>query len=126
MSFVIEDVLVRDDPQGRPVPLVLDSPHSGNVYPRDFGFVCPFRALRQAEDTHVDELIAMAPEHGATVISALFPRSYIDVNRAIDDIEPELLASPGPNRSTRARRASPAWGWSAACAGPACRCTTGG
>lgn len=96
MSFVIEDVLVRDDPQGRRVPLILDSPHSGNIYPRDFGFVCPFRALRQAEDTHVDELIAMAPEHGATVISALFPRSYIDVNRAIDDIEPELLASPWP------------------------------
>ena len=60
MSFVIEDVLVRDDPQGRRVPLILDSPHSGNVYPRDFGFVCPFRALRQAEDTHVDELIAVS------------------------------------------------------------------
>jgi len=96
MSFVIEDVLVRDDPQGRRVPLVLDSPHSGSVYPRDFGFVCPFPALRQAEDTHVDELISAAPELGATMISALFPRSYIDVNRAIDDLEPELLDGPWP------------------------------
>ena len=60
MSFVIEDVLVRDDPQGRRVPLILDSPHSGSIYPRDFGFVCPFRALRQAEDTHVDELFSTA------------------------------------------------------------------
>ena len=96
MSFVIEDVLVRDDPQGRRVPLVLDSPHSGSIYPRDFGFVCPFRALRQAEDTHVDELFSAAPEMGATLISALFPRSYIDVNRAIDDLEPELLDAPWP------------------------------
>jgi len=96
MSFVIEDVLVRDDPPGRRVPLLLDSPHSGSVYPPDFGFVCPFRTLRQAEDTFVDELILRAPETGATVISALFPRSYIDVNRAIDDLEPELLNAPWP------------------------------
>ncbi|EWY39944.1 N-formylglutamate amidohydrolase [Skermanella stibiiresistens SB22] len=96
MSFVIEDVLVRDDPVGEAVPLVLDSPHSGIVYPRDFSFVCPFRALRQAEDTHVDELVASAPEAGAILIRALFPRSYIDVNRAVDDIEPELLDGPWP------------------------------
>ncbi|WP_158044572.1 N-formylglutamate amidohydrolase [Skermanella pratensis] len=96
MSFVIEDVLVRDDPVGQAVPLVLDSPHSGSVYPRDFNFVCPLLALRQAEDTYVDELVSAAPEAGATLIAALFPRSYIDVNRAIDDIEPELLDGPWP------------------------------
>jgi N-formylglutamate amidohydrolase len=96
MSFVIEDVLVRDDPSGERVPLVLDSPHSGTVYPADFHFVCPLPALRQAEDTYVEELFAGAPEYGATLISALFPRSYIDVNRAIDDLEPELLDGPWP------------------------------
>jgi N-formylglutamate deformylase len=96
MSFVIEDVLVRDDPVGARLPLVLDSPHSGNRYPSDFGFICPFGALRQAEDTHVDELYAAAPEFGATFLSALFPRSYIDVNRAFDDIEPQLVDGPLP------------------------------
>jgi len=96
MSFVIEDVLVRDDPLGERVPLVLDSPHSGMIYPRDFRFVCPLPVLRQAEDTHVDELFSAAPEAGATLISALFPRSYIDVNRPVDDIEPELLAGKWP------------------------------
>jgi N-formylglutamate deformylase len=96
MSFVIEDVLVRDDPSGERVPLVLDSPHSGTVYPADFHFVCPLPDLRQAEDTYVEELFAGAPEYGATLISALFPRSYIDVNRAIDDLEPELLDGSWP------------------------------
>lgn len=91
MSFVIEDVLVRDDPVDARLPLVLDSPHSGSRYPADFGFICPFGMLRQAEDSHVDQLYGAAPEFGATFLAALFPRSYIDVNRAFDDIEPELV-----------------------------------
>ncbi len=96
MSFVIEDVLVRNDPIGRRLPVLFDSPHSGLSYPRDFAFTCPLATLRQAEDTHVDELFAQAPEHGATLLCALFPRTYIDVNRAVDDIDPDLLDGPWP------------------------------
>lgn len=96
MSFVIEDVLVRDDPAGERLPLVFDSPHSGTRYPADFGFVCPLATLRQAEDTYVDELFAAAPEHGATLLSALFPRSYIDLNRSLEDLEPELVDGAWP------------------------------
>jgi N-formylglutamate amidohydrolase len=107
MSFVIEDVLVRAEPLGERVPLVFDSPHSGDVYPADFGFACPMAMLRQAEDTYVDELFAHAPEAGATLITALFPRTYIDVNRAPDDIEPDLLdgAWPWPLNPTEKSRA---------------------
>lgn len=96
MSFVIEDVLVRNDPIGRRLPVLFDSPHSGHAYPRDFAFTCPLPVLRQAEDTYVDELFAHAPEHGATLLCALFPRSCIDVNRAADDIDPTLLDGPWP------------------------------
>lgn len=96
MSFVLADVLVRNDPLGDRVPLVFDSPHSGTIYPADFHFVCPFPLLRQAEDTYVDELFAAAPDYGATLLTALFPRSYIDVNRAVDDIDPAMLADPWP------------------------------
>jgi len=74
-------------------PLVLDSPHSGTVYPADFGYACPFEQLRQAEDTLVDQLFAFGPALGATLIAAPFPRSYIDVNRAPEDIDPLLLAA---------------------------------
>lgn len=96
MSFVIEDVLVRNDPVGRVLPLLFDSPHSGAVYPADFQFCCPLPTLRHAEDTYVDELFAAAPEFGGTLLCALFPRSYIDVNRAIDDIDPGLLDGSWP------------------------------
>lgn len=96
MGLVIDDVLVRDDPIGEPVPVVFDSPHSGVNYPKDFDFICSLAALRQAEDTYVEELFAVAPEFGATLLYALFPRSYIDVNRAADDIIPALLDGPWP------------------------------
>ena len=91
-------ILVRHGPTADPVPVVFDSPHSGADYPSDFGYACPLKLLRHAEDAHVDALFAAAPAAGATLIAALFPRSYIDVNRAIDDIDPQLLdqAWPGP------------------------------
>ena len=83
-------------PEADRVPVVYDSPHSGSEYPRDFGYCCPFSQLRQAEDAHVDALFASAPAAGATLITAQFPRSYIDVNRAIEDVDPQLLDQPWP------------------------------
>lgn len=91
MSFVIEDVLVRNDPTGRRLPVLFDSPHSGHVYPRDFHVTCSWSELRRAEDPHVEALFAAAPDHGATLLCALFPRSFIDVNRAVDDIDPNQI-----------------------------------
>ncbi len=91
MSFVIEDVLIRDDPGGYRLPVVFDSPHSGLHYPPEFRFTCPLSLLRQAEDGFVDELFAAAPDHGATLLAALFPRSFIDTNRAADDLEPDMI-----------------------------------
>lgn len=80
---------------------MLDSPHSGTLYPEDFGYAVDFSKLRQAEDTHVNTLWADAPRFGVTLIEALFPRSYIDCNRARNDIDTVLLASTWPteNRS---------------------------
>jgi N-formylglutamate amidohydrolase len=89
-------ILVRYDPVVTPVPVVFDSPHSGSRYPADFDFSCPYRLLRQAEDAHVDALYGSAPIHGATLIAALFPRSYIDVNRSLEDIDQQLLDRPWP------------------------------
>src|SRR5437867_478142 len=92
----IPGVLWRRDPQQNTLPLVLDSPHSGASYPEDFAYRCPLPVLRRAEDSYVDELFAAAPHYGATLIGAVFPRSYIDVNRAVDDVDPGLLARPLP------------------------------
>lgn len=78
--------------------LVLDSPHSGTVYPADFSHACEFRVLRRAEDTHVEKLYDFAPGLGAHWIEALFPRSYLDVNRDTTEIDVELFDEdwPGP------------------------------
>lgn len=85
------------------VPVVYDSPHSGTHYPADFGYVVDHGSLRRAEDTHVDRLYAAAPDLGATLIAARFPRSYVDANRSLLDIDPALLdeAWPGPINITR-------------------------
>jgi len=96
MSFVIDDVLIRHDPQSGHVPVVFDSPHSGRIYPANFDYICPADLLRQAEDSYVDELFASAPDQGAVLLCALFPRSFIDVNRAQDDIDPDMLDGPWP------------------------------
>ncbi len=85
------------------VPVIFDSPHSGTRYPQNFGYVVDHGSLRRAEDTHVDALYAAAPALGATLLLAHFPRSYIDANRSILDIDPALLdaAWPGPINITK-------------------------
>ncbi len=78
------------------VPVVFDSPHSGTRYPADFGHIVDPKILRRAEDTHVDALFSAAPDLGATLIAANFPRSYIDANRSLLDIDAALLDAPWP------------------------------
>ncbi len=75
-------------------PLVLDSPHSGTAYPPDFAPAVELGALRTAEDTWVDDLWSDALEMGVPMIAAAFPRSYIDANRAPDEIDALLLDQP--------------------------------
>lgn len=86
-------------------PVVYNSPHSGCLYPDDFGYACPIDALRRAEDARVDDLFEAAPRHGAALLKALFPRTYIDVNRAPDDIDPGMLEEPWSEHTRLSERA---------------------
>ena len=98
MSNAAPTAFTVTQPSAHHVPLVLDSPHSGTEYPDDFRPAVPMDALRQAEDSFVDELYAGAAAVGATLVAARFPRSYIDPNRSLLDIDASLLegAWPGP------------------------------
>jgi N-formylglutamate deformylase len=89
-------------PIGAELPLVFDSPHSGHIYPADFDHVCSLDVLRRAEDNEVENLFGDVTKAGASLLTALFPRTYIDVNRAEDDIDTEILSErwPGPLNPT--------------------------
>mgnify|MGYP002338703568 CR=1 FL=1 len=85
-------------PSVQTLPLVFASPHSGRSYPP--AFVANARldrlSLRRSEDGFVDELIAAAPELGAPLLQANFPRAYVDVNREPFELDPRMFSEPLP------------------------------
>jgi N-formylglutamate deformylase len=80
-----------------PVPLIFDSPHSGSIYPDDFNHAIERMTLRRSEDAHVDEIFSGVTACGATLLHALFPRSYIDPNRNSDDIDVTMIEGGWPH-----------------------------
>lgn len=88
---------------GEPLPLVFDSPHSGTAFPSDFRTALDHTLLLRTSDLFVGQLFEPAVRMRATLLEAHFPRAYIDVNRAVDDLDSALLApgfdgplDPGP------------------------------
>lgn len=59
--------------------------------PQSFKPLCQPFAVRLAEDSYVDVLLESAPTKGAVLLSALFPRAFIDPNRAPNDIDPRQI-----------------------------------
>ncbi|WP_142847599.1 N-formylglutamate amidohydrolase [Telmatospirillum sp. J64-1] len=86
------------EPSRQTVPLVFASPHSGRNYPADFVAASALdpQTLRKSEDSFVDELFAAAPEFGAPIIRALFPRAYLDLNREPYELDPAMFADRLP------------------------------
>ncbi len=82
-------------------PLVLASPHSGRVYPEAFvnRSSQSLNVLRQNEDAYIDELLGFAKQLDIPLLNANFPRCYVDVNRAPDEI-PVSWQKPGAAPST--------------------------
>lgn len=88
----------RIEPPDAPlIPVVYDSPHSGSIYPADFDIAIDPMLLRRSEDAHVDELFAHVTETGAPLLHALFPRCYIDPNRAESDLDADMIAGDWPH-----------------------------
>lgn len=92
----IPGILRITETPGAQAPLVIDVPHAGRTYPTDFRYSCPYALLRQTEDAYVDELVFGAVQHGAVMLTALFPRALIDVNRALDDLDPAVVDGVWP------------------------------
>lgn len=96
MIQTIPHVLTIHGVEAQKLPLVFDSPHSGTDYPADFDHAADPLTLRHAEDTHVADLWAGAVDAGALLLEAHFPRSYIDANRAPDDMDPDQIEGDYP------------------------------
>ncbi|MEM1139303.1 MAG: N-formylglutamate amidohydrolase [Pseudomonadota bacterium] len=79
-------------------PIVAGCPHSGRHYPKSFltQLALDVSRLRQAEDFWVDGLIAGTSEAGVARVEALFPRSFVDVNREPLEIDPDMFDGPIP------------------------------
>jgi N-formylglutamate amidohydrolase len=75
------------------VPFVFASPHSGREYPESFIAMSRLGriSLRRSEDAFVDELFAGAVALGAPLISARFPRAFLDANRAPSEIDTAMF-----------------------------------
>lgn len=94
--------LVR--PERNAIPLLIDSPHSGTVFPEDFVFCCSAAELRRSEDSYVDQFMATATHYGATTLKAMVSRAYIDLNRSLGDIPASLCSDPIPWPTHRSKR----------------------
>jgi N-formylglutamate deformylase len=88
-------------------PIVFNSPHSGNVYPRTFLAASRLEmvTLRRSEDCFVDELSLGVVRRGYPLMRAHFPRCYVDVNREPYELDPRMFEGRLPSfANTRSMR----------------------
>lgn len=88
-------------------PFVFNAPHSGCIYPAalvEASALDP-AALRRSEDAHIDRLFAGVVALGAPLMSARFPRAYLDVNREPHELDPRMFDGRlPPHANTRSMR----------------------
>jgi len=88
-------------------PVLFNSPHSGNVYPRAFLIASRLElaTLRRSEDSFVDELALGVVRRGYPLMRAYFPRCYVDVNREPYELDPRMFDGRLPSfANTRSMR----------------------
>ncbi len=86
-------------PGEQTVPFVFNSPHSGRYYPQDFLDATSLGKceIRRSEDLLVDRLFAPVVRLGAPLMSAVYPRAYLDVNREPYELDPKMFSGRLPS-----------------------------
>jgi len=85
-------------PQPSDIPVLIAVPHAGRAYPPRLveRLRNPEFAALRLEDRYVDRLAyAVAAATGASLIVAQAPRAMIDLNRATDDVDWDMIARAG-------------------------------
>lgn len=98
-------------PDDIPTPVVIAAPHGGRFYPDTLteGMRKPGYAALRLEDRHIDTLAeAVAAHAGAGLLIADAPRAMLDLNRASDDVDWDMVegGAPADYRKSLANRRS--------------------
>lgn len=93
----LQNVLFQDDPEGPRAPLVLDSPHTGRLFPEDFRPAIAMEICNRVNDWFIEDLFGDANRNGAVLIQALFRRAYIDPNRDTADLDLDMVDGDWPD-----------------------------
>jgi N-formylglutamate amidohydrolase len=98
-DFPNQPILQVREPDGALSPFVVNSPHSGNSYPAFFLAQSRLtkESVRRSEDCFVDELFCGCLALGAPMLSAKFPRAYLDVNREPFELDPKMFFETLPS-----------------------------
>lgn len=80
-------------PQSYSAPILVSCPHAGKIYPISFikASAQSEFTLRSSEDVYVDDLCEGVPELGLGFIKTNIARSFIDLNRAPDSLDPQII-----------------------------------
>lgn len=89
-----------------PIPVLIAAPHAGRSYPE--GLLSSMRdadySVIRLEDRYVDQIaIKVARQTGAGLLVAHAPRAMIDLNRAGDDVDWEMIRGGRPTEQRRSR-----------------------
>jgi N-formylglutamate amidohydrolase len=92
-DFELEPPFVVEEPARQTAPFVFNAPHAGAVYPSAFLAASRLEglALRRSEDAFVDALFGDMVALGAPLMTARFPRAYLDVNREPYELDPRMF-----------------------------------
>ena len=87
-------------------PIVLSSPHAGNVFPQEFldNSTLTKHELRISEDCFVTDLVKGASNAGIPLLSMNLPRTFIDVNRDKIELDETMFFNPPKNNDINSRR----------------------
>lgn len=106
-AAAIDPPFIISQPVTRTAAAVFSAPHAGRNYAPAFlgqSRLDPL-TLRRSEDAFVDLLFKEVVALGAPLMSACFPRAYIDVNREPYELDPHLFGERLPSfANTRSPR----------------------
>ena len=81
-----------------PAPVVLSSPHSGTFYPERLFHLTDLKLtdFQKYEDAAVDKLFSFAPAMGLPLLSAVYGRAWVDLNRHPLELDATMFSDTLP------------------------------